>query len=51
VGYVSRSSDLLYVEASRDIVSQYGLKTGEDTVWMVHVVSSRKLRQDQVDNG
>jgi hypothetical protein len=39
-----RSSGLLRLEASRDRVSQSGLKTGRDVARMVHVASSRMSR-------
>jgi hypothetical protein len=42
VGYTSRSSDLLHVEASRARVSQSGLKTGGGATWMVHVASLQR---------
>jgi hypothetical protein len=40
VGYESRSSGLLRLEASQARVSQSGLKTGGGTAQMVHMTSS-----------
>jgi hypothetical protein len=51
VGHASRSSCLLRVETSRAMISQFGLKTGKGAVWMVHVTSSRRSRQDEPENG
>jgi hypothetical protein len=42
--HVSRSNGLLRLEASRARVSHANLKTGEGTVWMVHVASTQRLR-------
>jgi hypothetical protein len=49
-GHASRSSDLLHVEASRTTVFQSGIKTSGGTARMMHVTSSRRLCQDQVEN-
>jgi hypothetical protein len=43
MGHVSRSSDLLRLEASRARVFQSGLKIGGGAVWMIHLASSRRL--------
>jgi hypothetical protein len=48
---VSRSSGLLHIEASRARDSQSGLKTAGGATRMMHMTSSRRLRQDQVDDG
>jgi hypothetical protein len=51
IGYASRSSDLLCLEASRASFSQAGLKTGEGAAWMVHMASSWRSRGDETENG
>jgi hypothetical protein len=33
------------------MISRSGLKTGGDTMWMVHVASSWRLRRDQAEDG
>jgi hypothetical protein len=48
VGHTSRSSRLLYVEASLTRVSQSGLKTSGGTRRVVHVAPSWRLRRRQV---
>jgi hypothetical protein len=50
VGYTSRSSGLLDVEASLPSVSLSGLKTGRDATMVVHVTPSRRLRRRQVED-
>jgi hypothetical protein len=45
VGYASRSSGLLHVEASWARVFQSVIKTGGGTTQMMHVTSSRRLRR------
>jgi hypothetical protein len=40
VGHASRSSSLLHLKASRVMVFQSGLKTGEDMTQMLHVALS-----------
>jgi hypothetical protein len=42
---------LLYLEASQDRVFQFNLKTSGDTVWMVHVTSSLRLRRVEAEDG
>jgi hypothetical protein len=46
-----RSSSLLRVEVSRDVISQSGLKTGGGVAWMVHVASSRRLHRVEAEDG
>jgi hypothetical protein len=46
-GHTSRSSGLLRLEASQTRISQSGIKTGGDTVRMVHVASSRRSCGDE----
>jgi hypothetical protein len=50
-GHMSRSSGLLYMEASRARVFQSGLKTGGGTVRMVHMALSRMLHRVEVKDG
>jgi hypothetical protein len=50
VGHVSRSSGLLHLKASQARVSQSSLKTGGDTVWMVHMAASRRSCGDEVED-
>jgi hypothetical protein len=50
-GHMSRSSGLLYMEASRARVLQSGLKTGGGTVRMVHMALSRMLHRVEVKDG
>jgi hypothetical protein len=38
-------------EASRARVSQFGLKTGGDATWMVHVALSWRWRGDEFEDG
>jgi hypothetical protein len=49
-GHTSRSSDLLRVKANRTRIFQSDLKTGGGATRIVHVVSSWKLRRDQVED-
>jgi hypothetical protein len=54
VGHVMRSSSLLRLKASGDMVSQSDLKTSRNMTWMVHMTSSRrscadKTKDDWVD--
>jgi hypothetical protein len=51
VGHVSRSSGLLHVKASQAMVSQFALKLADERRRVVHVTSSRRLREDKVKNG
>jgi hypothetical protein len=51
VGYVSRSSGLLRLVASQDRVFQFDLKTSGGKARVVHMVSSRKLRQSETKDG
>jgi hypothetical protein len=51
VEHMSRSSGLLHLKASRARVSQFGLKTGGGTMWMVHMASSRRSRGVEVEDG
>jgi hypothetical protein len=51
VGYESRSSGLLRLEASQARVSQSGLKTGGGTAQMVHMTSSRILHRVEAEDG
>jgi hypothetical protein len=44
MGYVSRSSDLLCLEASRARVSQFCLKLAEERRLVVHAASLRRSR-------
>jgi hypothetical protein len=46
-----RSSALHHLEASQTRVSQSGLKTGADAVWMVHMVALWRLRRVEVEDG
>jgi hypothetical protein len=41
---------MFHMEACRARVSQSGLKTGGDTVHMVHVASLRRSRENQVED-
>jgi hypothetical protein len=41
---------MFHMEACRARVSQSGLKTGGDTVHMVHVASLRRSREAQVED-
>jgi hypothetical protein len=50
-GHASRSSGLLCLQVSRARVSQSGLKSGGDTAWVVHVASSRRLRESEAKDG
>jgi hypothetical protein len=50
-GHASRSTGLLHLEASWARVSQSSLKTGRCVVWIVHVASSRRSREDEAENG
>jgi hypothetical protein len=51
VGHVSRSSGLLYVEASRATVSQSDLKIGGDATTGAHVAPSQRLHLVQAKDG
>jgi hypothetical protein len=46
-GHTSRSSGLLWLEASQAKVFQSDLKTGRGAAWVVHVTSSRRLRRSE----
>jgi hypothetical protein len=50
VGHASRSSGLLRVEASRTRVSQFASKLAEVRQRVVHVASSWRSREDQVED-
>jgi hypothetical protein len=51
VGHALRSSGLLRLKASRDRISQYDLKIDGGAARMVHVASSRRLRQVEAKDG
>jgi hypothetical protein len=51
VEHASRSSGLLRLEASRDMVSQSALKTGGGIMRMVHMASSQRLRRVKAEDG
>jgi hypothetical protein len=51
VGHTLRSSGLLRLEASQDMVSQFSLKTSRCTAQMVHVASSWRSRGDEAEDG
>jgi hypothetical protein len=50
-GHTSRFSGLLRLEVSRARVSQSSLKTGGGTAWMVHMASSWRSHEDEVEDG
>jgi hypothetical protein len=43
-GHASRSSGLLHVDASQFMISQSSLMIGRGAAWMVHMISSQRLR-------
>jgi hypothetical protein len=49
--HASRSNEWLRLEASQARVSQFSLKTGGGTAWMVHVASSWRSRGDEAEDG
>jgi hypothetical protein len=49
--HASRSSGLLHLEASWDMVFQFGLKTGGGAAQMVHVASSWRLHRVKGKDG
>jgi hypothetical protein len=51
VGYMSRSSGLLLLEASQARVYQSGIKSGGGAARMVHVVSSWRLHRVEDEDG
>jgi hypothetical protein len=51
VRHVSRSSGLLRVEASQDMVSQFASKLTDARRWVVHVASLQRSYEDQVEDG
>jgi hypothetical protein len=51
VGHTLRSSGLLHHEASRARVSQFASKLAEERWRVVHVASSRRLCEDEAEDG
>jgi hypothetical protein len=51
VGHTLRSSGLLHHEASRARVSQFASKLAEERWQVVHVASSWRSREDEVEDG
>jgi hypothetical protein len=51
MGYVSRSSGLLCLEASQTRVFQFASKLAEARRRVVHVASSRRSRGDEAEDG
>jgi hypothetical protein len=51
VGHASISNSLLRVEASWVRVFQFSLKLAETQRWVVHVASTRRSREEQVEDG
>jgi hypothetical protein len=49
--HASRFSGLFYQEVSRGRIFQISLKTGRGTMWMVHVISSRRSCGDESEDG
>jgi hypothetical protein len=50
-GHTSRSSSLLHLEVCLARVSQFASKLEEERRWVVHVASSRRSREDEVEDG
>jgi hypothetical protein len=50
VGQASRSSDFLHREASQARVYQFASILDEERWWVVHVTSSWRLREDEVED-